>query len=138
MNEITIPYHLAIPSIICIVGLLAILLCRKKLFRKNRILWTTITVFLVCYLFIVGGATYDDIYYQWDLNRYDLNKDGLFGGAEVTKDMEEAMAKLTNDTGRNFSFITGFIFAFLISTVVYILGRLLYNNKNDERNKNHT
>ncbi len=82
------------------------------------------TVFLVAYLFIVGNATYDDIYYQWDLNRYDLDKDGIFGGQEITKDQEAAMRRLTNDVGRNFSFVTGFIFAFILSGTVYLFGRL--------------
>ena len=67
---------------------------------------------------------YDDIYYQWDLNRYDLDKDGLFGGEEITKEQEAAMQRLTSDVGRNFSFITGFIFALIIAGAVYIFGRL--------------
>ena len=124
MTEITVPYHLATPTIICIIGLLAILVYRKRLFTSNKLFWTSLTVFLVIYLLIVGGATYEDIYYQWDLNRYDLDKDGMFGGEEITTEQEEAMRKLTSDTGRNFSFITGFVFAAIISTVVYILGRL--------------
>ena len=129
MDEITIPYHLAIPTIICLFGLLIILFNRKNLFSKNRILWISITTFLILYLFIVGSSTYDDIYYQWDLNRYDLDKDGMFGGAEITEAQKEAMNKLINDTGRNFSFITGFIFAFIISTFVYILGRIILKLK---------
>lgn len=124
MDEITLPYHLAIPTIICVVGLVIILIYRKRLFSKNKLFWTSLTIFLVLYLFIVGSATYDDIYYQWDLNRYDLDKDGMFGGEEITVEQEEAMRKLTSDTGRNFSFIIGFVFASIISTVVYILGRL--------------
>jgi len=125
MNEITIPYHLAVPSLICILGLLAILLFRNKLFKKNKILWIAITVFLVFYLFIVGGATYDDIYYQWDLNRYDLNQDGIFSGEEITEAQKEAMNRLINDVGRNFSFVMGFIFSFIISSVVYVSGRII-------------
>jgi hypothetical protein len=66
----------------------------------------------------------DDIYYQWDLNRYDLDKDGLFGGQEITDEQKAAMQRLTNDVGRNFSFITGFIFAGAIGTMIYLLGRL--------------
>lgn len=82
------------------------------------------TVFLAVYLFVVGGATYDDIYYQWDLNRYDLDKDGLFGGEEITEEQKAAMQRLINDVGRNFSFITGFIFAGAIGTMTYLFERL--------------
>ena len=87
------------------------------------------TVFLVLYFFIVGMATFDAIYYQLDLNSYDLNKDGMFGGKEITDEQNEAMRKLTSDTGRNFSFITGFVFALIISTAVYISGRVFLRLK---------
>jgi phosphoglycerol transferase MdoB-like AlkP superfamily enzyme len=129
LDEITIPYHLAIPTIICVVGLVIILIYRNRLFSKKKLFWTSLTIFLVLYLFIVGSATFDDIYYQWDLNRYDLDKDGMFGGVEITDEQNEAMRKLTNDTGRNFSFITGFIFALFISTAVYISGRVILKLK---------
>ena len=129
LEEITIPYHLVTPSIICVVGLALILIYRKRLFSKNKLFWASLTVFLVLYLFIVGSTTFDDIYYQWNLNRFDLNKDGMFGGVEITDEQNEAMRKLTNDTGRNFSFITGFIFALFISTAVYISGRIILKLK---------
>lgn len=88
-------------------------------------MWTSVTVFLVIYIFIVGQAVYEDIYFQWDLNRYDLDKDGFFGGQEITKEQERAMQKLTNDTGRNFSFITALLFSGFISTIVYVVGSLI-------------
>ena len=127
MNETTIPYHLAIPSILCVVGLLTILIKRKKLFadRKRKIFWISVTVFLILYLFFVGSATYDDIYYQWDLNRYDLDKDGFFSGKEITKEQMAAEFKLTNDVGRNFSFVTGLIFSAIISSIVFIVGHAI-------------
>lgn len=135
MDEITIPYHLATPTTVCVVGLLIILFYRKRLFSKNKLLWASVTVFLVLYLLIVGRATFDAIYYQWDLNRYDLDKDGMFGGIEITDQQNEAMRKLTSDTGRNFSFITGFVFALIISTAVYISGRVILKLKRQWRQK---
>jgi hypothetical protein len=124
VNDITVHYHLVIPTLISVLGLVTIVIFRKRLFSRGKWLWTSLTVFLVVYLFIVGSAMYDDIYYQWDLNRYDLDKDGLFGGEEITKDQEAAMQRLTSDVGRNFSFITGFIFALMIAGAVYIFGKL--------------
>jgi hypothetical protein len=94
-------------------------------------------VFFVVYLFIVGGALYEDIYYQWDLNRYDLNKDGLFNGQEVTKDQTLAMQKLINDVGRNFSFMSGFIFALAVTGIVYFVGQLKEIFIRIWKNKNH-
>ena len=125
MDEVTLPYHLAIPTIISLIGLFAILFYRKNLFAKNKLLWISITVFLIIYLYFVGSATYETVYYQWNLNRYDLDKDGMFGGREITEEQKEAMRKLTNDTGRNFSFITGFVFALIISAGVYVAGKII-------------
>lgn len=122
---------MAIPTFICIVGLLAIIIYRKKLFHKRKLFWISISVFLILYALIVGTATYNDIYYQWNLNRYDLDKDSFFSGKEITPAQIEAMKKLTNDVGRNLSFITGFIFALIVSTVVYIFGLIISKLKNN-------
>lgn len=123
MNEISVPYHLVTPAILCIIGLIVICVFRKNLLGK-KLFWLSITVFLVVYCYIVASATFQDIYYQWDLNRYDLDKDGFFGGVEITAEQQEAMRRLTNDVGRNFSVLTGFIFAALVSVGVYIFGRM--------------
>ena len=136
MNEITIPYHLVLPSIVCLIGLLAITINRRKLLSKNKLLWISIITFLIIYLFIVGTSSYYAIYYQWDLNRYDLDKNGVFNAAEITDAQQIAMSKLITDTGRNFSFITGFIFALIISITVYIFGRIRLRIKNNKKNRN--
>lgn len=133
MNEISIPYHLVIPTIICFLGLVTIILFHKKLFNKNKLLWYSVIVFLVLYFYIVGSSAYDDIYYQWDLNRYDLDKDGFFGEKEITKEQEAAMNRLTSDVGRNFSFITGFIFAGFLSSIFYVVGRLILKIKKTKK-----
>jgi len=73
------------------------------------------------YLIIVGGALYLDTYYQWDLNKYDLDKDGFFGSPnETTPDQKLAMQRLTNDLGRNLSFITGLVFSGIVSGIIYL------------------
>ena len=138
MDEITIPYHLAIPTVLCLIGIIAILVNRKRLFTKNKLLWTSITIFFGLYFVVVSKSTFDDMYYQWDLNRYDLDKDGMFGGEEITTEQSKAMQKLTSDTGRNFSFITGFIFAFIISTIFFIFGKIITGIKTIKKRKNHT
>ena len=82
-------------------------------------------VILTFYLLIVGQATYSDIYAQWNLNKFDLNKDGFFSGKEITTEQKVAMRNLTSDTGRNLSFITGIIFSGIIAFFVYIIGKRL-------------
>ncbi|MEL6605561.1 MAG: hypothetical protein AAFP20_20315, partial [Cyanobacteria bacterium J06614_10] len=110
----------------CAVCLAVIVVGRRRLFgrRRGRWFWVSIVVFLSVYLLIVGSAAVEDVYAQWDLNRYDLDGDGFFGGAELTKQQAEAMARLVNDVGRNFSVITGLLFAFVVSGTVYIVAIL--------------
>lgn len=91
----------------------------------NKALWISLVVFFLVYGGILGSATYDDIFYQWDLNRYDLDKDGFFGGAEINSAQEEASSKLSNDIGRNASCITGLIFATILSLMINFLVRII-------------
>lgn len=121
MKDIAIPFHLAAPVILCLVGL-SMIVFYYKILKKNRFFWNSLILFLALYLLIVGKATFDNIYCQWDLNRYDLNKDGFFNGIEITNSQKEAMKVLINDAGRNFSFISGFIFSFFATTIFYVLG----------------
>ena len=46
--------------------------------------------------------------------------DGMFSGNEVTPEQEVAMNNLIHDTGRNFSFITCFIFALFLAVPTYV------------------
>jgi len=63
-----------------------------------------------------------DTLYQWKLNQFDLNNDGFFNKTELTKEQKEASFKLTNDVGRNFSFISGLFVSGLFSLTIYISG----------------
>jgi len=139
MNEISLPYHLIIPSLISILVLGVLILNRKRLYanRKWKWFWISTTIFFGIYLLIVGGATYSDIYAQWNLNQYDLNKDGLFSGSEITDKQKEAMRSLISDTGRNFSIITGLIFSGIVSLFVLIGGKAL-EYLNSKKKKNYT
>ena len=127
MNEISLPYHLIIPSLISVLILGIIILKRKKLFAngKWKWLWISITIFFGLYLLIVGGATYSDISSELALQKFDLNGDGFFSEEEITPDQKEAFRKVISDTGRNFSFITGLIFSGFIALSVFIGGKIL-------------
>lgn len=125
MDPITLPYHLIIPSLVTLAMLIWTLIIKNRSFKKNPLTWICIIIFLLLYLLVVGSAAYDDIYYQIKLNEYDLNQDGLFSGDEVTDDMKEAMHHLVSDTGRNFSFITGFISSGIVTLSIYIIGKTI-------------
>ncbi len=127
MNEISLPYHLIIPSIISAIALVIIFVKRKKLFAntKWRWIWISLTVFFGVYLLIVGGAAYTDISLELSLRKFDLNGDGFLNRAEITAEQQEVMHKFIADTGRNFSFITGFFFAGIIALFTFMGGKII-------------
>ncbi len=102
--------------------------------EKWKWFWISAVVFWGIYFLIVGGAAYSDLDAQLTLSEFDLNKDGVFTGAEITPEQEEAMRKLTSDTGRNFSVITGFIFAGIIAFFVFIGGKFIEYIRRKSRN----
>ncbi len=65
------------------------------------------------------------IYYQIELNSYDLNQDGFFSGNEITPGQEVAMQKVVSDVGRNFSLITGGIYALMLAIITFIIGKVV-------------
>lgn len=70
-----------------------------------------------------------DMSHQWNLNQFDLNQDGFFNNIELTKQQKEAAYKLTNDVGRNFSFISGLFVSGLFSLLLFISGVFLKKTK---------
>lgn len=64
---------------------------------------------LGCYLLLSASAKLTDLHLDARLKNYDLDGDGSFSGAELTPQMQEAMAEWTSDTGRVLAPITGLI-----------------------------
>lgn len=131
MNEMSLPYHLILPSLISILILGIIGLKRKVLFanRNRKWFWISVTVFFGIYLLIVGGATVVDISSELALQKFDLNGDGFFSREEITLEQEEAMRNVISDTGRNISFMTGLIFSGIMAFFVFVFGRISWNIK---------
>lgn len=124
MTPISIPYHLLIPALISLVLIFLILISGKRIFRnsKRRSFWIGLIIFLIIYMIILCSALYDDIYCQWDLNKYDLNMNGVFENNEINSDQRAAYQRLINDTGRNVAVFTGLIFSGIISLAVFFIG----------------
>lgn len=122
MNKIQIPFHLMIPLLFSLVILVLLFISRKRLFATGtyKLLWFCAVLFFIIYAIIVGTSSYYDMYYQWNLNQYDLDGDGMFGGNESSAAQQTAMDKLTNDTGRNFSVITGGIAAGFVAALTFV------------------
>ncbi len=130
MKEINLPYHLILPIIISIFILGLLIYKKKKMFKNGKWFWISLIVFFTIYLLIVSGATYMDISAQLNLQKFDLNGDGFFNGSEITPDQKAAMKTLTNDTGRNFSFIIGLFLSGIIAFIVLVIGKISQNIKN--------
>jgi len=138
MNQVSLPYHLIIPSIISILILGIVFYKRKRLFKsgKWKWFWISLTLFFTVYLLIVGGATYSHISSELALRKFDLNGDGMYNGTEITPELRVAMNKVISDTGRNFSFITGLIFSGIIAFFVFIIGKITEYIKNKKTTHN--
>lgn len=127
MNAVNIPYHLLIPCFISLIFLVIIGIKRNVLFQKNkrRWFWISVTVFFFFYLLKVGLSAFLTVFYRIELNSYDLNQDGFFSGNELTPEQEIAMQKVVSDVGRNFSFITGGIYALVMAIITFIIGKVV-------------
>ena len=125
MNKLSIPYHLLIPAIISGVLLLLTFLTQRRFFEKRKILWLALLTFFSSYTLITAFSVYDTIDVELSASKFDLNKNGLYEETELTEEAKKALAKISNDTGRNFSIITGFIFTLILSLFVFISGALL-------------
>lgn len=141
MNPITIHLHLFIPTLLSLTAFIILLVKGNLLRRKNRMFFKAALIFSFSYALLVGNALGHDIYYQWNVNRYDLNKDGTFSTAETTPEQILAVERLTNDAGRNLAFISSLIVSIMLSVSVYTLMRInhaLFESEETEQKNNLT
>ena len=114
MENITVKKHLVIALIFAIL----ILIFSFKSKHKRKLL---INLFLGTYIVIIAYVIFYDIYLQYYLNSFDIDKNGFFNGGEITTEQKKAVQKLSSDTGRNFSFITGLFYSAILSGILYKL-----------------
>ena len=114
MENITVKKHLVIALIFAIL----ILIFSFKSKHKRKLL---INLFLGTYILIIAYVIFYDIYLQNNLNSFDIDNNGFFSGSEITIEQKKAMQKLSSDTGRNFSFITGLFYSAILSGILYKL-----------------
>ena len=114
MENITVKKHLVIALIFAIL----ILIYSFKSKHKRKLL---INLFLGTYIVIIAYIIFYDIYLQYYLNSFDIDKNGFFNGDEITTEQKKAVQKLSSDTGRNFSFITGLFYSAILSGILYKL-----------------
>lgn len=115
------PYSLIVVSILIPLSL-------KLLIPKQIGFKLAFINFLVMYLLIVGSANIYDLYIDKTVLSFDLNGDGVISEAEITNDLQFYWDKKFNDTGRNFAFITGFLYSIVHSILCY-LGLRFFNQR---------
>ncbi|MBA6354169.1 MULTISPECIES: hypothetical protein [unclassified Colwellia] len=93
-------------------------LSRKKLAFPSKI---SLYIFAISYGLIIYSVFGYEVYLEFQLNKFDLNNDGMFNGLEITASQELAMSKVISDTGRTFAPLTGFICSSLISLLSLLI-----------------
>ena len=120
MRHIEPQLQLLTVTILCVMTLILLAIWNKRIrLSRGQIFFISTLIFVFTYLYFVGTALFEDMYCQWDVNKYDLNQDGIFSGTEIDPYQEAAMGRLTNDTGRNLSVVIGLIFALATSLMFY-------------------
>ena len=79
--------------------------------ERSKPKWVTSAIIstVICYSCVLFSVWCIDWHYKYELEKFDLDGDGMFSGKELTPEMDKAMKRLTNDTGRTFAPITGAI-----------------------------
>ena len=103
-------------------GIIILFRIRKKEYKNTykRTIWTSALLFFIVYFIIVFDSTCQEIYYKSQLNKFDLDGNGIFNGLEITADFKEAMKLVISDTGRTFAPFTGIVYAGFLSLVVFL------------------
>jgi hypothetical protein len=88
-------------------------------------------LFAVIYGIIIYSSLASEFYFDFKLSQFDLNNDGMFSGAEVTVSQQEAMRKVTSDTGRTLAPFTGLVFSGLLALIFFIGYKVIAYVKKD-------
>jgi len=94
----------------------------KKLALASKVSLYTFVISYSLIIYLVFGY---EVYLEFQLNKFDLNNDGIYSGLEVTASQKLAMSKVISDTGRTFAPFTGFIFSSLIGLLSLFIVKLL-------------
>ncbi|MFH6987869.1 hypothetical protein ACHRVW_09000 [Flavobacterium collinsii] len=114
--------HILFPIIIAFLCLIFLIYKREEvIYKTNKNLFIAFLIFFITYLIVVGSALFHNIFNEINLNKYDLNNDGIFSGEEITADQLKASEALIRDSAGSFSFVTGLIYAFLVSFFLYLI-----------------
>ena len=99
-----------------------LLLFANSRFRSRPLSLTALALAstVLMYLVIVGSAFAFIILHEHQLDAYDLNGDGVFSEGEQSQAQAEAMDRVINDVGRNFTIALGAAWSVFVSTLFFV------------------
>ena len=104
-----------------------ILIAGLVLYFRNKLSITvkaSVWSFVAVYSFVMYGALAADFYFDYQLQKFDLNGDVFFSGAEINQEQEKAMDKFVGDTGRTFAPFTGLMLSIIFAGILFIVLKL--------------
>jgi energy-coupling factor transporter transmembrane protein EcfT len=110
--------------IVVLILLIAILIYFKNVFNGSKTLWNSLFIFLTIYLFIIIPFSLT-LYYKYKVRDF-TDEYGIVNVEIMSSEQEYFFNELINDTGRNFSIITGFVVSIIISVLYMIISELIY------------
>ena len=114
--------HYLQPIIISISIVIVLFWFRKRIICKIGFSWWIyITGFIAIYATIVWLVFCSELILNMRLEEFDLNKDGVITGDEVTTDQKELMSRVAKDTARKLSIYTGFVYSLIITVVLFLI-----------------
>ena len=87
----------------------------------SGLLTSFVVTLILGYILYVGAIWIIGKEYEFELNKYDLDGDGMFSTEEYTPDAQAAMKRLTNDTGRTFAPIVAAPVTFIWTSVCFLI-----------------
>ncbi|MGO2445096.1 MAG: hypothetical protein ACTH7W_10580, partial [Psychrobacter sp.] len=101
-------------TIFAMIVLPIVMVYKHQFSQKSRLAsWQIFLIgtFLV-WLLVQVGVYFTDAYLQAQLDVFDLDDNGSFSSDERSEAQQQAMMRVTSDTGRALAPVTGAIFAF--------------------------
>lgn len=101
--------------------IIIILWARKRIHRPySKSMWRSTLLLFALYFLVLTYVEIRWYYIREYATSFDLNNNGFIDWEETNPESQDALKKTTNDTGRNFAFMTVGIFSFALS-FIYLL-----------------
>ncbi|MBE0442375.1 MULTISPECIES: hypothetical protein [unclassified Psychrobacter] len=114
-------------TIFAMIVLPIVMVYKHQFSQKSRLAsWQIFLIgtFLV-WLLVQVGVYFTDAYLQAQLDVFDLDDNGSFSSDERSEAQQQAMMRVTSDTGRALAPVTGAIFAFGYMSILIMFFKLL-------------